>query len=118
MRNIVRFDSTDKKGLLRSFVLSSKVVKPEEVITPFSNRSSIIVTKTNSRRVPESEVIATASAVASLAGSSVKVALNVADKKAAEMRFFAKGGCFSESERALVNAFIEELEENGFSVSA
>ena len=118
MRNVVRFVDADKKELLRSFVLSSRLHKPEEVITSFSNRGSFIVTKTNSRRVPESDTIATASAVASLKGCGVKVALKVADNKIAEMRFLSKGSTFSAEEKVVVDSFLSELEESGFRVSA
>lgn len=114
MNTVYRINCEDKKELLKAFVTSKNLVKPEEVITSFSSRGSFIVTKKNNRHVPESSLIATASGIAVIAGSKVRVAISVADNKPAEIKVLGKTS--SESD-ACVGSFIEELEEKGFKVS-
>lgn len=115
MNTIYKINCEDKRELLKAFVTSDKLNKQEEVITAFLNRGSFIVTKNNSRHVPESSKIAAAKGIANVAGSKARVALSVIDNREAELKIFAKK--LSSRDNECINAFLEELGRKGIRVS-
>lgn len=116
MTNVYKLDCNDKRELLRTFVKSSNLVKPEEVITSFESRGHIIVTKNNKTYVPESSAIAAATGVASVAGCKAKLAISLAHNRFAEIKVLKKDN--SKNEAECVEAFLNELSANGVRVIA
>lgn len=117
MNTTITFNCNDKKELLRAFVTSTMLNNQEETIYPFNQRGSMFVTRTNSRRVPESNTIAAASGYAMVPGGNVKVFIEVADNKAATLKFHTKNAMTANDE-AKVDAFIGELKGMGFQLPA